>query len=135
MNAHFKKIHSLSMGGAHSQVEASSLTPPLPLMSLNNSRLCSRPHTTTLQLGWILLHATNDISYILVKAQPSTRSTWPWSPTRLRHTAMRPWPTQKNTVLATVAFLLLLDTSLEPLRTTHRTLKNSFFSSITCTPI
>ena len=35
------KIHSLSMGGAHSWVEASILAPLLPLMSLNNSRLCS----------------------------------------------------------------------------------------------
>ena len=40
MNAHFKNIHSLSTGGAHSQVEA-SIHSPLPLMSPNNSQLCS----------------------------------------------------------------------------------------------
>ena len=30
MNAHFKKIHSLSTGGAHSQVEASITSPISP---------------------------------------------------------------------------------------------------------
>ena len=42
------------------------------------SPLChsSVPHTTTLQLLWILAHNTNNILRILVKAQPSTRSTW-----------------------------------------------------------
>ena len=40
------------------------LAPPLPLILLNNSRLCSTLH-------------------VLVKTQPSTRSTGPRSPTRL----------------------------------------------------
>ena len=40
MSAHFK-IHSLSMGGAHSQVEACIASPNSPLVSVNNSQLCS----------------------------------------------------------------------------------------------
>ena len=96
----FSRIHSLSMGGAHSRVEASIASPTfLSLMSLNNSRLCSTHNHL-----WILQRSTNNILRILVKAQPSTRGIWLWSPTRLGI-----WP---QSVLATVASLLLLDTGL-----------------------
>ena len=43
----------------------------------------SVPHTTTVQLPWVPERSTSDKLRILVKAQPSTRSTWPQSPTRL----------------------------------------------------
>ena len=41
------------------------------------------PHTTIVQLSCLLQRCANDILRILVKAQPSTRSTGPRSPTRL----------------------------------------------------
>ena len=50
------------------------LAPPLPLMSLNNSQLYST-HNHSSQLSCLLQRSTNDILHILVKAQPSTRST------------------------------------------------------------
>jgi len=37
----FGKIHSLSTGEAHSQLLAHIASPPLPLMSVHNSQLCS----------------------------------------------------------------------------------------------
>ena len=48
-----------------------------------NKRCGSVPHTTTIQLPWVPECSTNDKLCVLVKAQPSTRSTWPRSPTRL----------------------------------------------------
>ena len=47
-------------------------------MSLNNSRLCSTHNHCSAYMS-----TDNDILHILVKAQPSTQSTGPRSPTRL----------------------------------------------------
>ena len=57
------------------------LAPPLPLMSLNNSRLCSTHNHSSASCP--LQRSTNDILCILVKAQPGTQSSRPRSPTRL----------------------------------------------------
>ena len=84
MNAHFKKFTACLREGLIHEWKQALLAPPLPLMSLNNSRLCSTsPHTATNQLPWLTDCSTIDKLRILVKAQPSTQSTWPRSPTRL----------------------------------------------------
>ena len=51
----------------------------------------SVPHTTTVQLSYVLVCSTNNKLHIPVKAQPSTRNTRPQSPAML---CMRPGPTQ-----------------------------------------
>ena len=70
MNAHFEKF----TGGAHSRMEANITSPTSP------------PYVAK-QLTALFVHsrrlAPKDKLRILVKAQPSTRSTWPRSPTRL----------------------------------------------------
>ena len=81
MNTHFKKFIACLREGLIHEWKQALLAPPLPLMSLNNSWFCS--HTTPLQLSCQWQHSTNNILHILVKAQPSTRSTGPRSPTRL----------------------------------------------------
>ena len=83
MNAHFQKFTACLREGLIHEWKQALLAPPLPLMSLNNSRFCSTHTTTTLQLSCLLQRSTNDILCILVKAQPSTPSTGPRSPTRL----------------------------------------------------
>ena len=83
INAHFKKFTACVREGLIHEWKQALLAPPLPLMLLNNSRLCSTLGTTTLQLSWLRQCSTNDILRILVKAQPSTRSTGPRSPTGL----------------------------------------------------
>ena len=113
MNTHFRqKIHSLSTGGAHSRVEASitSLTSP-PYVA---KKLTALFHTQPLFsfLVYCTVVYTNDILRILVKAQPSTRSSGPQSPTIGLAYDRKTWAYTVSTVLATVAFLLLLDTSL-----------------------
>ena len=76
-----KKIHSLSMGGVHSRVEASITSPTsAPYLA---KQLTALFNTNTLQLPSLLRRTTDDILRILVKAQPCTRSTGPRSPTRL----------------------------------------------------
>ena len=86
------------MEGAHSRVEASIASPTSPPYVAKQLMTLFHVHTTTVQLLWVLecstVVATNDILRILVKAQPSTQSTWPRSPTKARHTAARPGPTQ-----------------------------------------
>ena len=82
INAHFKKFTACLREGLIHEWKQALLAPPLPLMSLNNSRLCSTHSHHSAPLG-IAECSTNDKLHILVKAQPSTRSTWPWSPTRL----------------------------------------------------
>ena len=74
MNAHFK----MSTGGAHSQVQASITSPTSPPYVAK--QLTALFHT---QPPFSFLVYGNDILRILVKAQPSTRSTGPRSPTRL----------------------------------------------------
>ena len=71
-------FHSLSMGGAHSQVEASITSPTFPpYVGKKNSQLCSTHSTVDIS---ILQHcSTNGKLRIPVKAQPSTPSTWPLS--------------------------------------------------------
>ena len=81
MNAHFKKFTACLREGLIHEWKQALLAPPLPLMSLTTHG--SVPHTTTVQLPWVPERSTNDKLRILVKAQPSTRSTWPQSPTRL----------------------------------------------------
>ena len=82
MNPHFKKFTACLLEGLiHEWKQALLLAPPLPIMSLNNSRLCSTHNP--LQLSCIRQRCTNNILRILLKAQPSTRNTGPRSPTRL----------------------------------------------------
>ena len=110
MNAHLKKILSLSTGGAHSRVQASNTSPTSPPCVAK--QLTALFHTQPLFSFLVYCHcSTNDILCILVKTQPSTRSTGPWSPTRLGIRS-QDLGLPNSTVLATVAFLLLLDTSL-----------------------
>ena len=104
MNAHFKQFTACLREGLIHECKQALLAPPPPLMSLNNSRICS-----TFQLSCLQQRATDDILRILVKAQSSTRSTGPQSPTML---GIRSQACPMSTVLATVAFLLLVDTSL-----------------------
>ena len=80
MNADFKKFTACPREGLIHERKQALLAPPLPLMSLNNSRLCSTHNHSSAFLS-TAVYSTNDILRILVKAQPSTRSTGP--PTRL----------------------------------------------------
>ena len=80
MNAHFQKFTACLREGLIHEWKQALLAPPLPLMSHTHS---SVPHTTPLELSSLRQHGTNDILRILVKVQPSTRSTRPRSPTRL----------------------------------------------------
>ena len=82
MNAHFEKFTACLREGLIHEWKQTLLAPPLPLISLNNSRLCSTDSHCSASL-WVPQCSTNDKLRILVKAQPSTRSTWPRSPTRL----------------------------------------------------
>ena len=75
-----QKIHSLSVRGAHSRVEACNASPTSPPYVVEQIT-CSVPHTTTVLLSCVLVCSTNDKSCIPVKAQPSTQSTGPRSPT------------------------------------------------------
>ena len=79
---HISKIHSLSTGAAHSRVEA-NITSPTSSPYVAKTTHGSVAHTATNQLPWLSDCTTNDKLRILVKAQASTRSTWPRSPTRL----------------------------------------------------
>ena len=81
MNAHFQKFTACLREGLIHEWKQALLAPPLPLMLLNNSRLCSTHSHRSAPFSW--LYRTSDKLRILVKAQPSTRSTWPPSPTRL----------------------------------------------------
>ena len=74
MNAHFKKFTACLREELIHEWKQALLAPSLPLIMLYNSWLCSTS----------LLHrSTNDRLRILVKAQPSTQTTGPQSPTRL----------------------------------------------------
>ena len=81
MNGHFKKFTACLQEGLIHEWKQALLAPPLSLMSLNTHG--SVPHTATVQLPWLSDCSTNDKLRILVKAHPSTWSTWPRSPTRL----------------------------------------------------
>ena len=81
-------------------------------MSLNNSRFCSTHNSSSAFLSM----ATYTVVYqrymrILVKAQPSTKAPGHDHLLGLAYDR-KTWACPMSTVLATVAFLLLLDTSL-----------------------
>ena len=81
MNARFQKFTACLWEGLIHEWKQALLAPPLPLMLLNNSQLCSTHNRSSASS---LLHCNkNGISRILVKAQPSTRSIGPRSTTRL----------------------------------------------------
>jgi len=78
-DAHFQKSQLVYVRGSFTSGSIHNLlAQPLPLMS--NSSL---PHTTTVDISCVEHCSTNTRLRILVKAQTSTRSTWPLSPTRL----------------------------------------------------
>ena len=107
----FQKIHSLSTGGAHSRVEATITSPTSPPYVAK--QLTALFHTQPLFSFLVHFSVVATIySRIQVKAQPGTRSSGPRSPTRLGRYDRKTWAYPVSTVLATVAFLLLLDTSL-----------------------
>ena len=70
MNARFQKFTACLRDGLIHEWKQALLAPPLPLMSLNNSRLCSTHSHRTAPLAW--LNRTSGKLRILVKAQPST---------------------------------------------------------------
>ena len=72
MNAGFQKFTTCLCEGLIHKRKQALLAPPLPLMSVNNSWLCST-----------YKHCLALLCTVLVQAQPSTRSTGPRSPTRL----------------------------------------------------
>ena len=78
-----KKLHSLSTGGAHSWVEASITSPTSPPYVAKQLMVLFPTQLLSVQLSCQRQRSTNDILRILVKAQPSTWSTGPRSPTRL----------------------------------------------------
>ena len=83
MNAHFEKFTAyFSTGGAHSRVEASSTSPTSPPYVAKQLTALFHTQPPFSSLGYQSV-TTNDKLRILVKAQPSIRSTWPRSPTRL----------------------------------------------------
>ena len=81
MDARFQKFIACLREELIHKWKQALLAPPLPLMLLNNSQLCSTHNRSSASS---LLHCNNNgISRILVKAQPSTQSIGPWSTTRL----------------------------------------------------
>ena len=70
MNARFQKFTACLREGLIHEWKQALLAPPLPLMSLNNSRFCSTHSHRTAPLAW--LYRTSGKLRILVKAQPST---------------------------------------------------------------
>ena len=106
MNAHFTAC--LWEGLIHEWKHNTLLVPPLPLMSVKNSRLCSTHNHCSALLA--LERSTNDTLRILVKPSPAPKAPGHGDLLGLAVTT-RPGPTQ-GIILATVAFLLLLDTNL-----------------------
>ena len=77
----FQEIHSLSTGGVNSRVLAYIASPTFPYYVDTH---CSVPHTATVEMSCQQHNCSTNVKLcILVKAQPSTPSTWPLSPTRL----------------------------------------------------
>ena len=70
MNARFQKFTACQREGLIHKWKQALLAPPLPLLSLNNSRLCSTHSHRRAPLAW--LYRTSGKLRILVKAQPST---------------------------------------------------------------
>ena len=103
-----KKFTACLREGLIHEWKQALLAPPLPLILLNNSRLCST-HKHSSAFFSTAYRSTNDILHILVKAQSSTRSH-----SHLLGLAYdrKTWAYPMSTVLAIVVFLLLVDTSL-----------------------
>ena len=104
MNAHFKKFTACLQEGPIHEWKQALLAPPLPLISLNNSRLCSThkhlsaffsTYRSTNNILRILALKALDHGHLLDLAYDRKTCAYPVS-----------------AVLATVAFLLLVDTSL-----------------------
>ena len=92
----FKKFTSCLREGLIHEWKQALLAPPLPLMSLNNSRLCSTHNHSSAFLSTATLYQRY-IAHDHLLGLAYDRKTW---------------ACPMSTVLATVAFLLLLDTSL-----------------------
>ena len=104
-------FHSLSTGGAHSRLLVHIASPTSPLMSVHNSQLF--PHTATVEIPFLRHCCTNGRLRILVKAQPAPQAPGHCHQLGLAY-GRETWLYPKNTLSATVAFLLLLDTGLLP---------------------
>jgi len=77
----FQNIHSLFTGGAHSRLLAYIASPTSPPYVGKQLTCSSVPHTATDKTSCLRYCSTDGKLRILVKAQPSTPSTWPLSPT------------------------------------------------------
>ena len=107
----FRKIHSLSTGGAHSRLLAHIASPTSP--PYVGTQLTALFRTQPLLKCLVYsIAAPNGKLRILVKAQTCTLSTWPLS-LGLAY-GRETWLYSTNTLSATVAFLLLPDTNLLP---------------------
>ena len=80
--AHFKKFTACLREGLIHEWKQALLAPPSPLMLVKKTH-SSVPHTATVDISFLQHCSTNGKLRIPVKAQPSTPSTWPLSPTRL----------------------------------------------------
>ena len=106
INAHLKKFTACLREELIHEWKQALLAPPLPLAK----QLTALFHTQTL-FNFSTASYNQRYLCILVKAQPSTRSTGPRSPTRLGIRS-QDLGLPDECSLATVAFLLLLDASL-----------------------
>ena len=105
----FQKIHSLSMGGAHSRLLvhiASPTSPPLCRYTTHSSF----PHTATVEMPFLWHCSTNGKLRILVKAQPAPQAPGHCHQLGLAY-GRETWLYPTNTLSA---FLLLPDTNFIP---------------------
>ena len=116
----FGKIHSLSMGGAHSRLLANIASPTSP--TYVGTQLTALFHTQPLHVEMLFLRhsSTNGKLRILVKAQPAPQAPGHCHQLGLAY-GRETWVYPTNTLSATVAFLLLPYTNLLPQagNTTH----------------
>ena len=107
MNAHFEKFTACLREGLIHEWKQALLAPYVA------KQLTALFHTQPLFSFLVYCQrSTNDILRILVKAQPSTRSTGPRLPTRLGIRSQDLGLPNEYSLGHRVAFLLLLDTSL-----------------------
>ena len=110
MNAHFKKIHSLFTGGAHSRVQASITSPTFPPYVAK--QLTALFHTQPL-FSFLVYGNVVPTIYCAFYLKPSPALEAPGHDYLLGLAyECKTWACPMSTVLVTVAFLLLLDTSL-----------------------
>ena len=81
INAHFQKCIAYLWKGLIDEWKHKLLAPPLLLMLVK--KLMAMFHTQSLHHSCLHQCSTDNKLGILVEAQPSTQSIWPWSPTRL----------------------------------------------------